>query len=107
MVGECTAAASYDFLLLPVAPGVSCSCVDARLTRSSKLRSPPAISRRLSLSPNVCNPSKLTPQPPSKVAVAGVPFVDIMTTMCDASIPLTVGEWEEWGNPNEVHILYS
>jgi oligopeptidase B len=28
-----------------------------------------------------------------QVALAGVPFVDIMATMCDASIPLTVGEW--------------
>ena len=36
-----------------------------------------------------------------KVAVASVPFVDVMTTMCDPSIPLTAGEWEEWGNPNE------
>ena len=35
------------------------------------------------------------------VAIAGVPFVDVMTTMCDPSIPLTVVEWEEWGNPNE------
>ena len=35
------------------------------------------------------------------VAVAGVPFVDVMVSMCDPSIPLTVGEWEEWGNPNE------
>jgi len=35
------------------------------------------------------------------VAVAGVPFVDVMVTMCDPSIPLTVIEWEEWGNPNE------
>ena len=64
-------------------------------------------------------------------AVAGVPFVDLMTTMCDPSIPLTTegawisrlprtpcparphtaegctlasllcAEWEEWGNPNE------
>ncbi len=34
-------------------------------------------------------------------AVCGVPFVDVMTTMCDPSIPLTVKEWEEWGNPNE------
>jgi oligopeptidase B len=34
-------------------------------------------------------------------AVAGVPFVDLMTTMCDPSIPLTTEEWEEWGNPNE------
>ena len=36
-----------------------------------------------------------------QVAVAAVPFVDVMTTMCDCSIPLTEGEWEEWGNPNE------
>ena len=36
-----------------------------------------------------------------KAAVAGVPFVDLMTTMCDPSIPLTTEEWEEWGNPNE------
>lgn len=34
-------------------------------------------------------------------AIAGVPFVDLMTTMCDSSIPLTATEWEEWGNPNE------
>ena len=34
--------------------------------------------------------------------IAGVPFVDLMTTMCDPSIPLTTEEWEEWGNPNEV-----
>ena len=33
--------------------------------------------------------------------IAGVPFVDLMTTMCDPSIPLTTEEWEEWGNPNE------
>ena len=36
-----------------------------------------------------------------KAALAGVPFVDVMTTMSDPSIPLTTGEWEEWGNPNE------
>lgn len=36
-----------------------------------------------------------------QAAIAGVPFVDVMTTMCDPSIPLTTGEWEEWGNPNE------
>lgn len=32
-----------------------------------------------------------------KCALADVPFVDVATTMCDASIPLTVVEWEEWG----------
>ncbi len=36
-----------------------------------------------------------------KTVVAGVPFVDIITTMCDPSIPLTVEEWSQWGNPNE------
>jgi len=34
--------------------------------------------------------------------VAAVPFVDIVTTMLDDSIPLTTGEYDEWGNPNEV-----
>jgi oligopeptidase B len=32
--------------------------------------------------------------------LAVVPFVDVLTTMADSSIPLTVPEWEEWGNPN-------
>jgi oligopeptidase B len=32
---------------------------------------------------------------------AAVPFVDVMNTMMDASLPLTVGEYLEWGNPNE------
>ena len=36
-----------------------------------------------------------------KAAVADVPFVDIMNTMLDPELPLTVGEYEEWGNPNE------
>ena len=33
--------------------------------------------------------------------VAQVPFVDVVTTMLDDSIPLTTGEFDEWGNPNE------
>ncbi len=33
--------------------------------------------------------------------VAQVPFVDVLTTMLDETIPLTTGEYEEWGNPNE------
>ena len=36
-----------------------------------------------------------------RVAIADVPFVDIMNTMLDASLPLTVTEYEEWGNPND------
>jgi len=34
--------------------------------------------------------------------VASVPFVDVVTTMLDESIPLTTGEYDEWGNPNDV-----
>jgi len=33
--------------------------------------------------------------------VAQVPFVDVITTMLDDSIPLTTGEYDEWGNPND------
>jgi oligopeptidase B len=34
-------------------------------------------------------------------AVAAVPFVDVITTMLDESIPLTTSEYDEWGNPND------
>lgn len=33
--------------------------------------------------------------------IAAVPFVDVVTTMLDETIPLTTGEYDEWGNPNE------
>jgi oligopeptidase B len=36
-----------------------------------------------------------------KVVLCEVPFVDVMNTMLDASLPLTVPEYEEWGNPNQ------
>ena len=36
-----------------------------------------------------------------KAVVSQVPFVDVMNSMLDASLPLTVGEYLEWGNPNE------
>ena len=34
-----------------------------------------------------------------KAAVAEVPFVDVLNTMCDETLPLTPPEWPEWGNP--------
>jgi oligopeptidase B len=34
-------------------------------------------------------------------AIAEVPFVDVTNTMCDPSLPLTVTEWEEWGDPRQ------
>ncbi|HEY4612262.1 MAG TPA: S9 family peptidase [Bacteroidota bacterium] len=36
-----------------------------------------------------------------KAAIANVPFVDVVTTMLDDTIPLTTSEYDEWGNPNE------
>jgi oligopeptidase B len=36
-----------------------------------------------------------------KAVVAQVPFVDVMNTMLDASLPLTTSEYSEWGNPND------
>lgn len=41
-----------------------------------------------------------------KGIVSQVPFVDVVTTMLDESIPLTTGEFEEWGNPNELDAYY-
>jgi len=35
-----------------------------------------------------------------KGVIAAVPFVDVVTTMLDETIPLTTGEYDEWGNPN-------
>ncbi|WP_163525946.1 prolyl oligopeptidase family serine peptidase, partial [Klebsiella oxytoca] len=36
-----------------------------------------------------------------RVMVAKVPFVDVVTTMLDPTIPLTTNEYDEWGNPEQ------
>ena len=36
-----------------------------------------------------------------RAVLSHVPFVDVMNTMLDASLPLTIGEYEEWGDPNQ------
>ncbi len=36
-----------------------------------------------------------------RACIAGVPFVDVLNTMSDSSIPLTTSEWLEWGNPHQ------
>ncbi|PWZ16067.1 Protease 2 [Zea mays] len=41
-----------------------------------------------------------------RAAVAGVPFVDVVTTMLDPTIPLTTAEWEEWGDPRKEEFYY-
>src|ERR1041384_5897309 len=42
-----------------------------------------------------------------KGVIAGVPYVDVVTTMLDESIPLTTGEFDEWGNPkNQESYMY-
>jgi len=48
------------------------------------------IGATLNMAPQICH-----------VAVADVPFVDVINTMLDPSIPLTVNEYEEWGNPSD------
>jgi oligopeptidase B len=38
-----------------------------------------------------------------RMIISHVPFVDVLNTMLDASLPLTVGEYEEWGDPQKAH----
>ena len=41
-----------------------------------------------------------------RAVLSHVPFVDVMNTMLDSSLPLTVPEYEEWGNPNEAEYFH-
>ena len=41
-----------------------------------------------------------------RAILAGVPFVDALTTILDPTLPLTVGEWEEWGNPLTSRVVF-
>ncbi|KAG6520120.1 protease 2-like [Zingiber officinale] len=41
-----------------------------------------------------------------KVAIGGVPFVGVVTTMLDPTIPLTTSEWEEWGDPRREEFYF-
>jgi oligopeptidase B len=42
-----------------------------------------------------------------RIVISQVPFVDVLNTMLDASLPLTVGEYEEWGNPQIAEDYFS
>ena len=42
-----------------------------------------------------------------KCVVMGVPFVDVLTSMCNASLPLTIHEYDEWGNPSADPNVYN
>jgi len=50
----------------------------------------------LNLRPDLC-----------RAAVAEVPFVDCLSTICDPTLPLTITEWEEWGNPLDDASVYA
>ena len=41
------------------------------------------------------------------MVISQVPFVDVLNTMLDASLPLTVGEYEEWGNPQNADAYFT
>ena len=45
--------------------------------------------------------TNLAPQK-MRLVIADVPFVDLLSTMLDDSLPLTLQEYEEWGNPNDL-----
>ena len=95
------------------APGISTGAWSTRRTRSVTSPPAPAPSSR----PGIARPGALAGpgvsagglligavanQAPELFCalVAEVPFVDCVTTMLDAELPLTVGEWEEWATPS-------
>ena len=86
--------------------GSSTSTTRSTTTSTSPTRSPPTTStapgsatRGLSAG-GLLQGAVFTQRPDRwRAVVAEVPFVDVVTTMLDASIPLTANEWDEWGDP--------
>ena len=79
----------YDFI------DVSQFLIDSKMTSASHLHAIGGSAGGLLMGVIVNEAAELY-----RSVVAAVPFVDVITTMLDETIPLTTGEYDEWGNPN-------